>query len=92
MKIDDLPDTVFVSATNAPEDPRTTEWYLFLQEIDEALINYSWAADTLDGIRETVEKTQRVSEGQRRAVTNICRARGRGQNVSRRYEGFRRDR
>jgi hypothetical protein len=59
-------------------------------EIDDLLATgrYDWAADTLAGIRETVEKTRRVSEGQKRAVANI-ETRGESQRGgSRRYEGF----
>jgi hypothetical protein len=70
-------------------DPRETEWQRFSRDIEELRGSgaYHWAESTLAGIQETVEKTKRVTDGQRRAVTNIEAARGRG--GSRRYEGFR---
>jgi hypothetical protein len=74
-----------------PVDPRSTDWYRFCREIDDLLATgrYTWAEDTLTGIQETVERLQRVSEGQRRAVATI-EARGDAQprRGSRRYEGF----
>jgi hypothetical protein len=78
-----------------PLDPRDTEWYRFSREIDDLLQGnrYDWAADTLNDIQLTVEKTERVTEGQRRAVSNIENARpsrGDGRSYSRRYEGHRR--
>ena len=74
----------------APVDPRTTAWYRFSQDIEDLLAtgHYTWAQDTLTDIQVTVERTQAVSEGQRRAVQNIEAARTRGS--SRRYEGWRR--
>jgi hypothetical protein len=76
-----------------PLDPRDSDWYRFSRAIDDLLATgtYTWAQDTLHGIQESVEKTEVVTEGQRRAVANIEgageeRMRGR----SRRYEGFRR--
>lgn len=70
----------------AAGDERDTAWYQFLGDIDDLLAsdNYGWAMETLDGIRATVERTKRVTEGQRRAVSNI---ENRGE--SRRYEGWR---
>jgi hypothetical protein len=82
---------LFGGVSDVP-DERDQPWYQFVGEIDDLLAvgTYLWAHDSLTGIRETVEKTRRVSEGQRRAVTNIAnrgeeRERGKG---SRRYEGF----
>jgi len=60
-----------------PVDPRETEWYTFAREIDEMLETttaFEWAADTLMGIRESVEQYQTVTAGQRRAVANIQEA------------------
>lgn len=55
-----------------------TEAAEFIQRIDDLLDDgYGWAADTLEGIRETVERTGRVTEGQRTAVDNIENARSR---------------
>jgi hypothetical protein len=72
-------------------DPRGTAWYRFVQDIDDLLAtgHYTWAEDTLHDIQVTVEKTQRVSEGQRKAVDNIEAARSRDDGYKRRYEGFR---
>ena len=61
--------------------------------IDDLLADgdYVWAEDTLTGIRETVERTKRVTEGQQRAVANI-QHRGEARRDDglgrRRYEGF----
>jgi hypothetical protein len=68
-----------------PADARNTEWYRFLQEIEDLLPDRQWAADTLEGIQETVERTHRVTQGQKDAVRNIRDAEGRGSH--RRYEG-----
>jgi hypothetical protein len=75
------------------DDARETEWYRFILEIDDLLATgeYTWAQQTLEGIQETVEKTERVSEGQRHAVENIAaggrKSRGRSRpNYFRRYQ------
>ncbi len=49
----------------------------FIARIDDLLESgdYDWAADTLSGIRETVERIGRVTEHQGRAVDNIEGAR-----------------
>lgn len=66
----------------------------FVDEIDNVLMECDWAATTLDEIRATVVQTNRVTEGQRRAVQNIVAAnrRPRGGKEhggwSRRYEGY----
>lgn len=51
-----------------------------ISRIDEMLESgsYDWAEDTLSGIRESVERTGRSTEGQRTAVDNIENARGGG--------------
>lgn len=58
-------------------DLRDQPWFQFVGEIDELLESdeYLFAVDTLTGIKETVESTRRVTEGQRRAIDNIS-ARG----------------
>lgn len=50
----------------------------FVRLIDEMLESgeFDWAEDTLTGISDTVSKTGRVTEGQRRAVDNIGEKRG----------------
>lgn len=50
----------------------------FLSRIDEMMESgeFDWAEDTLSGIKESVEKWEKVSEGQMRAVRNIAEARG----------------
>ena len=50
----------------------------FVRHIDEMLESgeFDWAEDTLTGISETVSKFGRVTEGQRRAVSNIGEKRG----------------
>lgn len=76
-------------------DPRGTDWYRFSQEIDDLLATgrVTFAEDTLLSIKETVEKSCQVTEGQRRAVNNIEaaseRSRYRPRSGSRRYEGYR---
>lgn len=72
-------------------DERDQPWYQFLGTIDDLLATgqYDWAFDSLAGIRETVEKTRRVTEGQQRAVKNIeARGEARARGTSRRYEGY----
>jgi len=79
------------SGWDTPIDERQSEWYRFLQEIEQLLPDAQWAAETLEGIQETVERTRTVSEGQRRAVRNIEAAKDRTPRGSRRrYEGWRR--
>lgn len=48
-------------------------WERFVQEIKSMLVGdeYLYAEDTLRGILETVQQRHSVSEGQRRAVSNI---------------------
>lgn len=71
----------------APEDDRDAPWYRFVGEINELRESqqYTWAEETLAGISETVERTRRVSDAQRRAVENI---RDNSARRSRRYEGY----
>jgi len=98
-RIDELPldDTPIGPAPaprgQSPLDPRATEWYRFLEEIEDMLASgaYTWARDTLEGIQETVERTTSVTPGQRQAVDNIAaggrRSRGRSApNYFRRYK------
>jgi hypothetical protein len=81
-----------------PDDggrPLPQEARAFLDDIEELQSDggkYQWAVETLNGIYETVQRTKSVTEGQRRAVSNIRnsveeRERGRGKG-SRRYEGW----
>lgn len=77
--------------TSEIDDIRSTGWYQFIGEIDELLedATYTWALDTLEGIRKTVEARRAVTEGQRRAITNIRRSGERREGgVRRRYEGW----
>jgi hypothetical protein len=47
-----------------------------LEETDrKGNLRYEWAADTLTSIRETLERTKRVSPAQIRAIDNIENAR-----------------
>lgn len=55
----------------------------FLSEIAQLQETHSFAADTLEGIYETIERTRQISPGQRRAIENIAASRGR--SSSRRY-------
>jgi hypothetical protein len=72
-----------------PEDARESEWYRFLQLIEDVIDRRPWAEDTLRGIQETVRQTHRVTDGQRGAVDNINHAEARRQRgSSRRYEGY----
>lgn len=73
------------------EDVRDTEWYQFVGTIDDLLTSdgYTWAFDTLTGIKETVEHSHRVTEGQRRAIRNIEERGETARSTRRRYEGFR---
>lgn len=72
-------------------DPRSTEWYQFLEEIDELSGRAGWARETLDAIAETVQRIKMVTPGQRRSIENIAAAADRQPGRSRRYEGFGRD-
>jgi hypothetical protein len=76
-----LDDTPFDEAP----DPRPTAWGRFVRDIEDLLDTgqYTWAEDTLRGIQATVEKTERVTEGQRQAVAHIETAKR-----SRRWEGY----
>lgn len=91
---EDLPldDTPLVRTQ--PTDVREAEWYQFCQRLDELIESghYSWASDTLTGIRDSVERYKVVTPGQRSAVDNVEAARGRSDGWRRRYEGFGRGR
>lgn len=83
MKLEDLP---LDESEPEPVDERTTDWYRFLEEIDDLQITHSFAQDTLTGIYESVEKSHRVTEGQRRAINNIASSRSKERgSYSRRY-------
>ena len=66
----------------------------FAEELNDLLDDerFAFAYDTLAGIRETIQRQQRVTPGQYIAVRNIRqsvaeRERGDGPRWSRRYEG-----
>jgi len=67
------------AAFDAVEEASEAPWRGFADEIDELLADerYAWAAETLSGIRETVERLGRVTDRQREAVENIRDARER---------------
>lgn len=75
-------------------DPRDQPWYKLSTRIGELLNegSYDWAAQTLEDIQATVERTQCVTPGQQLAVDNIEAAghRQADRRRSRRYEGHRR--
>lgn len=50
----------------------------FLVEVDEMLDSgkFDWAEDTLTGISETVDRTERVTQNQLAAVRKIAESRG----------------
>jgi hypothetical protein len=90
LPLDDTP------ITTPPEDPapspidaRDTGWYQFIVEIEDLLATgqYTWASETLEGIQDTVERSHRVTPGQRNAVAKISASRE-GRTHGRRYEGF----
>lgn len=91
---DEPQDDAELPTRKAPAYINATE---FIQEIEGMLFDgeYSWAYETLDGIRDTVSHTEEVTDRQWEAVQNIRRA-GEGRKAraeggrSRRYEGFRR--
>lgn len=68
-------------------DPRSSEWYRFCRDIDDLLATgkVTYAESTLTDIQQTVERTQWVTEGQRKAVDNIEAG---GQRGKRWGEGF----
>jgi hypothetical protein len=71
---EDLPlDPTPISPAPEPQDARDTAAYRFIQDIDDLLNTgqYAWAERTLTDIQTTVERTGRVTEGQRRAIENI---------------------
>lgn len=76
MRPEDLPDTP-LETRRAQTRPATSEAVDLLEEISSLRETHGWAADTLEGIYETVERTGVVTEGQRRAIENIANARSR---------------
>lgn len=67
----------------------------FLEEIDNLLNDkrFTFASDTLNGIRDSVETFRTISVRQRQAITNIkASVEGRQEKKSsRRYEGWTRN-
>jgi len=64
----------------------------FLHELEELSDDqrFNWATTTITGIRDTVERTQRVTPGQYIAISNIRKSveqRESKAGWSRRYEG-----
>ena len=49
------------------------EAIMMVHDIEDMLEmgDYDWAADTLQGIRDTIKKTMHVTEGQRKAIYNV---------------------
>jgi len=75
------------------EDVRTTEWYRFVQDIEDLLATgkATFAEDTLRGMQTSAEARREVSDNMRRALKNIEDSiyRPRAGNFSRRrYEGY----
>lgn len=69
---DDIPDDPITSPL--PQAPRATitpQVDAFLREVLELTFSADWAADTLNGIYESVRRSGVVTDGQRRAVANI---------------------
>lgn len=90
-RAEDLPlDDTPIDRSGEPADDRDQAWYQFTATIDDLLATgeYSWAWESLTGIKETVEKTRRVSDGQRRAVGNIEASGERREGRRRRYDGW----
>jgi len=57
----------------AVPDARDSEWWKVLTEIEDLRHDgaHDWAEATLAGIHDTIERTHRVSQAQRRAITKI---------------------
>lgn len=89
-----LSDRPITPTATEPTDPRGTDWYRFVQDIEDLLATgqYTFAEDTLRGVQRSVEASQRVTDGQRRAVRNIEDSKNRptrgGSFSRRRYEGY----
>jgi hypothetical protein len=50
------------------------EWEKFVEYMDNNILgdpDFDWATDTLEGIRETVEEKEHITDRQREAVENI---------------------
>ena len=73
---------------------RTVDAQRFLERLDDLIENdaYAWAADTLSGIRETVERSGRASDRQREAVANIVRGHERQEEERERWDRYGRER
>jgi hypothetical protein len=56
-----------------PADARDSDWYQFLRDVEDLIASgrRTWAVDWLERMRDTVERTCRVTLAQRRAYENI---------------------
>lgn len=70
-KMSDLP----LDADAEPGEDASIQTFLDVVEGMRGSGKYDWADETLRGIGDTVARTRRVSEGQRRAVTNFLASR-----------------
>ncbi len=86
MSLDDLTDRPL--QLDPTLSPNTVAFVRLIDEcLDDSRLEYAFP--TLEGIRRTVTGTNRVSEGQQRAVENIrASAREKTYTRSRRYEGW----
>lgn len=74
MKLEDLDDDDGPDMEPAaPTSDEIREAQEFLQDLEDLVESdrCEYARDTLEGIYETVQRTSRVTPGQRRAVENI---------------------
>ena len=69
MDLNDIPELPLPTPTT--ERRERAEAIALLQQIEDLRERAAWAADTLDGIYQTVEKSGRATDGQRQAVQNI---------------------
>jgi hypothetical protein len=58
---------------NAADDIRDSQVYQTLERLEDLTNDddYAWAHDTLTGIYSTIERSQKVTPGQLRAIENI---------------------
>lgn len=73
-KLEDLP---LAGGPQADPPPRGPDFRQFLDRLEAHLDDgdLTWAWELLEGIRETVRRTQRVTERQVEAVENVEKAR-----------------
>lgn len=67
-------DPLIVGAESQAPDVRESEWYQFVEAIENLLATtgrFTWAEDTLRGIQQTVLRTCQVTPKQRQAVHHI---------------------